>query len=205
MEAPPHPCHPERSRGTCIAPLPNATAQGSRALPRLRSHGSTTPPLSSPHPCHPERSRGTCIAPLPNATAQAVAPSRGCALMEAPPHPCHHPTLVIPSVAEGPALRPSRTQLPRQSRPPAVALSWKHHPTLVITHPCHPERKPRDLHCAPPERNCPGSRALPRLRSHGSTTPPLSSPHPCHPERSRGTCIAPLPNATAISSPPRHT
>ena len=26
LEAPPHPCHPERSRGTCCAPFPNATA-----------------------------------------------------------------------------------------------------------------------------------------------------------------------------------
>src|ERR1700677_4689627 len=44
-EAPPSPCHPERSRGICCAPFLHATAQGSYAV-----ETTIVPKLSHPRP-----------------------------------------------------------------------------------------------------------------------------------------------------------
>jgi hypothetical protein len=57
------------------------------------------------HPCHPERSRGTCGAPFPQTTASNSFSHHYFSWKR-------HPPLVIPSAAEGPAVRPSPKQLP---------------------------------------------------------------------------------------------
>jgi hypothetical protein len=91
--------------------------------------------LDTPPPtCHPERSRGTSIAPFPNANAKkwhrprpgSVTPQISCAAGNRPAvlpatrksFRTRHPQLVIPSEAEGPAVRLSRTQLQKVSRRP---------------------------------------------------------------------------------------
>src|SRR6202789_3229538 len=127
-------CHPERSRGTCGAPFPLTTPYSSVhpsppmrrwatalnfVIPsvaegpavRLPSNNSLQlrPSISTnakvghcPQLCHPERSRGTCGAPFPLTT-----PYSSC--HPSPPMPRWATALnfVIPSVAEGPAVRPS--------------------------------------------------------------------------------------------------
>ena len=72
-------------------------------------------------------SRGTCGAPFPQTTA--------CNSFSHYPLSLGNATLpfVIPSVAEGPAVRPSLKQLPAAQ--PLSAFLWKRHPPL-----CHPEQ-----------------------------------------------------------------
>ncbi len=166
---------------------------------------SKSPPETPPQPCHPacpgvpwERSRGTCCAPFPLTTPYISAhPS--------PPMPrwTMALNLVIPpapacrgSVAEGPAVRPSLSQLP-------TALSIHLHqcpggpwPSTLSSR--LPRRavgaQPRDLLCALPSHNslqlCPSTSTNAQV-DHG--------PQPCHPERSRGTCGS-TPPAPAFAS-----
>ncbi len=94
-----------------------------------------------------ERSRGTCCAPFTHATVGVshALPRIGLSSLT------HSPTLVIPpapacrgSEAEGPAVRPTRTQMPDA---PHLNL---HHPKPAQP----PPRSPRPLKIEPPKLPC---------------------------------------------------
>ena len=114
-------CHPERSRGTCGAPFPQTTACSSFSRYSL-SHGNAALPLSSR--AKPRDLR--CALPLNNCP-QLLPPLFTATWKRRPP-------LVIPSEAEGPAVRPSPKQLPAA---PSAAI---HCHMETPPSPCHPER-----------------------------------------------------------------
>ncbi len=175
---PPHPCHPERSRGTLRLPAPHRRSQ---------------PP---PHPCHP---------PHPVIPSAAEGP---CVLhVPLPPLSAPTPPPVIPSTAEGPCVSHALQPPPSGSTPPLssraqprdlVFCSCYNRRRQDPPHPCHPERSRGTLRfaCAttaalsPHPTPCHPEHSRGTLRFACATTAAVRiHPTPVIPSAAEGPCV----------------